>query len=240
MTSASLADELAREPHLEARLRRIGTAGIGPLVFTTSLGLEDQVLLHAIVESGIATRIVTLDTGRLFPETLDLWDETERRYGLRIEAIAPDPQETEALVARDGALGFRRSPDARHACCEARKVRPLARALLGASGWITGLRAGQSADRSAVAFVTPARGLLKLAPLADWSAEDCTAYAAAHDVPVNALHARGFPSIGCAPCTRAVLPHEDERAGRWWWERDTARECGLHVDASGRLVRAGA
>lgn len=235
-----LSHALAGEPRLDARLRMIGAEVPGPLVFTTSFGREDQVLLDAVVRSGIAVRLVTLDTGRLFGETLDLWAETERRYGVRIAAITPDAAETEALLARDGPLGFRQSADARHACCDVRKVRPLARALEGAGGWLTGLRAGQSGERASVAFAVATRGLVRLAPLADWSGDDCIAYAEANAVPVNALHARGFPSIGCAPCTRAVLPGEDERAGRWWWERDAARECGLHVDASGRLVRASA
>jgi phosphoadenosine phosphosulfate reductase len=230
---------IAQTPHLDERLRRIAAADVGPLVFTTSFGLEDQLLLDALVRADVPVRLVTLDTGRLFAETLDLWADTERHYDVRIAAVMPDASAIEALVARDGPLGFRQSVGARHACCDARKVRPLARALEGAGGWLTGLRADQSGGRANVPFAAhDPRGLIKLAPLADWSRADCEDYASANGVPLNPLHARGFPSIGCAPCTRAVASGEDERAGRWWWERDESRECGLHVDASGRLVRA--
>jgi phosphoadenosine phosphosulfate reductase len=240
MTSIDeLTRALGQTPALDARLRMIAAADPGTLVFTTSFGLEDQVLLDAIVRAQLEVRLVTLDTGRLFGETIDLWAETERHYDVRIAAVSPVAAEVEALVAGDGPLGFRESMAARHGCCEVRKVRPLARALEGAGGWLTGLRADQSGARADVPFAArDPRGLIKFAPLADWSRADCEAYARTHAVPLNPLHARGFPSIGCAPCTRAILPGEDERAGRWWWEREVSRECGLHVDAAGRLVRA--
>jgi phosphoadenosine phosphosulfate reductase len=214
----------------------------GALVFTTSFGLEDQALTHLIARSGIDARIVTLDTGRLFPETYGIWAATEQRYGIRIRAFYPDTVSVEALIEAQGIDGFYNSKDARSACCRVRKVEPLGRALGGAAAWITGLRADQSATRRDMDFVSydPSHDLLKANPLLDWSRERIAALTAAEHVPVNPLHARGFLSIGCAPCTRAVAPGEPERSGRWWWENEEAKECGLHLSADGRLVRAGA
>lgn len=219
---------------LEARLRRIGALA-GRKLFTTSLGIEDQVVTAAIARSGAAIEIVTLDTERLFPETRALIDETEARYGLSIARYRPDRADVAAYADRYGLDGFYDSVEARHACCDIRKLRPLARALEGASVWITGVRRGQSQAREETPLVEPdtQRGLLKLNPLADLSLDEIRAYAAAHAVPLNPLHGRGYPSIGCEPCTRAVKPGESERAGRWWWERDQTRECGLHVNNSG-------
>lgn len=227
--AALLSGTLSRLP-LADRLRATRDAVAGRLVFTTSFGLEDQALTHAIVESGIEAEIVTLDTGRLFDETLEVWAETEIRYGRSIKAVVPEAGEVEELLARDGAMGFRRSLDARRACCDLRKVRPLGRVLDGAAGWLTGLRAGQSAARAATAFVEvdPSFGLLKVNPLADWNRERVADYVWLESIPYNALHDRGFPSVGCAPCTRAVRVGEDERAGRWWWESEQKKECGLH------------
>lgn len=214
----------------------------GDLVFTTSFGLEDQVLTHLIAKSGVGVRFVTLDTGRMFGETYALWARTEERYGIRIRGYYPQTMAVEGLVEQHGIDGFYGSRAARNACCAIRKVEPLARALTNATGWITGLRADQSASRQGMDFVShdPARGLVKANPLFDWSRERLAALAAAEDIPINPLHTRGFLSIGCAPCTRAVAPGESERAGRWWWEEETAKECGLHVTPEGRLVRAGA
>ncbi|HEY2134309.1 MAG TPA: phosphoadenylyl-sulfate reductase, partial [Xanthobacteraceae bacterium] len=202
----------------------------GRIVFTTSFGLEDQVVLHHLCEAGVDVEVVTLDTGRLFPETYATWEETERRYGCRIRAIYPRHDALEALVAAQGINGFYHARDARLACCDVRKVEPLNRALAGANGWITGLRSDQSADRRSVELVEADRdrGLLKFNLLCDWTREIVQAFARDHQVPVNPLHERGFLSIGCAPCTRAVRPGEPERAGRWWWEDDQKKECGLH------------
>jgi phosphoadenosine phosphosulfate reductase len=210
----------------------------GRLVFTTSFGLEDQALTHAIAASGIPVIIATLDTGRLFPETYDVWAETEERYRLRIESFAPRTDALEALVARQGINGFRHSIEARKACCGIRKVEPLRRALIGALAWITGLRADQSAHRAATPLAEHDAGydLLKINPLGDWSRSDVERYVADNAVPYNQLHDRGYPSIGCAPCTRAVRVGEPERAGRWWWEQDAKKECGLHL-RDGRLQR---
>jgi bifunctional enzyme CysN/CysC len=216
---------------LTERLAGFRAAVDGRIVFTTSFGLEDQVLLHHLCDAGIDVDVVTLDTGRLFPETYATWEETERRYGRRVRAVYPRHDALEALVSAQGINGFYESRAARTACCDVRKVEPLARALAGARAWITGLRADQSAQRRGVDLVEAdhARGLLKFNPLVDWTREAAAAFAAEHGVPINPLHERGFLSIGCAPCTRAVRPGEPERAGRWWWEDDAKKECGLHL-----------
>lgn len=227
-----LAAALSRLP-LPRRLALARGRIPGRLVFTTSFGLEDQAITHAIRTAypPLDIEIVTLDTGRLFPETYDLWAETEERYGRRIPAYAPDASALEALVSDQGINGFRRSIENRQACCAARKVAPLGRALAGAAGWITGLRAEQSQGRAATPFAAfdPGHGLVKINPLADWTRRDLAQYVADNAVPYNPLHDRGFPSIGCAPCTRAVRVGEPERAGRWWWENEAKKECGLHV-----------
>ncbi len=222
--------ELAALPLLERRIECLVRSVAGRVVFSTSLGVEDQAIFHAIATSSAPIDVFTLDTGRHFPETLDTIERTERRYGLRIRVIAPASDHVEALVARDGINGFRASIEARKACCDARKVKPLQRALAGAAGWLTGLRREQSGGRLATPFAEfdKSLGMLKLNPLADWSLDQLQAYIAANDIPTNPLHARGYPSIGCQPCTRAVQPGEDARAGRWWWENEDGKECGLH------------
>lgn len=213
----------------------------GRIVFTTSFGLEDQMVTHLIATARLDIEIVTLDTGRLFPETYELWDRTEARYALRIRASQPDAMALEAYVAEHGVNGFYAARELREACCEIRKVEPLSRALVGAAAWVTGLRSGQSRDRGAVALAAwnSSYRLIKAAPLFDWSREAVVEFAARENVPVSPLHARGYASIGCAPCTRPIEPGENERAGRWWWEQG-AKECGLHVYRSGRLARTGA
>ncbi len=228
---AALAAALVPLP-LEDRLATV--AGLaGRKVFTTSLGIEDQVVTAAIAQSGADVEIATLETGRLFPETLDLIDRTERDLGVTIRRFYPDAIELEAYVARYGRDGFYESVEARHACCDVRKLKPLAKALAGADVWLTGVRRGQSAARADTPAVEwdAQRGLLKVNPLFDWDIEAIRAFAETHAVPLNPLHDRGYPSIGCEPCTRAIKPGEPERAGRWWWEQDLTRECGLHVKA---------
>ncbi|GGH27080.1 phosphoadenosine phosphosulfate reductase [Alsobacter metallidurans] len=224
------------------RLRVLRRAVSGAIVFTTSFGLEDQALTHCICDAGVDVEIVTLDTGRLFPETYTLWAETEQRYKRRIRAYYPRHEDLGDLVFRQGVNGFFNSAESRKACCGVRKVEPLRRALDGASAWVTGLRGDQSANRQGMGFVSldQTHELLKANPLFDWSRDAVLAFAEQNDVPLNPLHAKGFPSIGCAPCTRAVAPGEPERAGRWWWEEEAKKECGLHVAEDGRLVRAGA
>ena len=220
------------------RIRIIERAISGRLVFTTSFGIEDQALTHALIVAGSRAEIVTLDTGRLFPQTYETWVQTEEAFDIRIRAYAPERIAEETFVTRRGINGFRHSLDAREECCGFRKVEPLRRALDGAAAWYTGLRAGQSAHRAEtpIAQVDPDRGLIKLSPIADWSRADVDRYVRDKAVPYNVLHDRGFPSIGCAPCTRAVRVGEPERAGRWWWEQEAKKECGLHVSRPSRDV----
>jgi len=229
-TAVALDRRLAGMARLEDRVLEVSRALSGRIAFSTSLGLEDQAVLHAIAATGAAADIFTLDTGRHFPETLETLEASERRYRLKIRVVAPDAAEVEALVARDGIFGFRLAVENRKACCEVRKVRPLKRALAGAAGWVTGLRRDQSAERAAAPFAAwdGEHRLVKVNPIADWSLDQLEAYIAENDVPVNPLHAKGFPSIGCQPCTRAIKPGEDIRAGRWWWENEDGKECGLH------------
>lgn len=232
--------ELAAAGDLAQRIGLMRAAVPGRIAFSTSLGLEDQAVLHAISAARADIDIFTLDTGRHFPETLDTIAASEARYGLKIRLVAPDANEAEALTSRDGVLGFRNSIEARKACCDIRKVRPLNRALAGAAGWITGLRREQAASRTAIPFAAfePGAKLIKLNPIADWTLAQLEAFIGEYGVPVNPLHARGFPSVGCAPCTRAIKPGEDIRAGRWWWEQEAGsdsiaqKECGLHVSSS--------
>ena len=211
-----------------------------PAVFTTSFGAEDMVLFdliaggsdartHAMKAIGIAT----LDTGRLPEETYQVWQRATERYRRKVTSFFPAAPAVEQYVRVNGINAFYDSVAQRKDCCHIRKVEPLARALAGQNGWITGLRRAQAASRADldVESFDVERRLLKISPLADWSEEDVWSYVHAREVPVNALHARGYPSIGCAPCTRAIAPGEDLRAGRWWWENADAKECGLHVHA---------
>ena len=222
------------------RLASLRAAVAGRIVFTTSFGIEDQAITHWIFSRGLDIEVVTLDTGRLFPSTYKLWQETEERYGRRIRSYHPDARALAAWVADAGINGFYHSKAARLDCCNIRKVEPLDRALADAAAWVTGLRMDQSEGRGAVALAVLERDLVKVSPLFDWTREQVALFCDLQQVPVNPLHKQGFPSIGCEPCTRAVLRGEPERAGRWWWEQDEARECGLHVDADGRLVRSAA
>jgi len=221
---------LAAISDLEDRIAEVVREATGRIAFSTSLGREDQAILNALASIGAPVDVFTLDTGRHYPETLETLNESELRYGHKIRIVAPEAAELEALVARDGIMGFRLSIENRKACCEARKVRPLRRALAGAGSWITGLRREQSAGRASVPFAEwdEEHRLIKISPIADWSPERLDSYLASNRVPVNPLHARGFPSIGCQPCTRATGPGEDSRAGRWWWENEEGKECGLH------------
>jgi len=238
---ADLAAQLA-EGHerldLPDRLRRIRDMVPGRIVLTTSFGLEAQAITHAVFENDLAIDIVTIDTGRLFPETHAVWVETEARYGGRIRGVSPSHERVEAFVAREGINGFRASVEARHACCHIRKVEPLGRALMGVSAWITGIRGEQSRNRTAMPYAAfdAARGLVKVNPLLDWTRVRVVDYVTGNRIPYNALHDRGFLSIGCAPCTRPVALGEPERAGRWWWEQEDKKECGLHVDTARELA----
>jgi phosphoadenosine phosphosulfate reductase len=227
---AKSSSDTCRDLDLAQRVAEIRSIVRGRVVFTTSFSIEDQAIAHAIFTQALLIDVVTLDTGRLFPETYELWARTERRYRRRIRGFCPDRTGVERLLIRQGINGFYTSIGARHACCAMRKLEPLQRALAGATAWITGLRADQSDERAGISFaaVEPDYRLIKVNPLFDWTREQVLSFIREHGIPCNDLHDRGFPSIGCAPCTRAVRPGEPERAGRWWWEQEKKKECGLH------------
>lgn len=199
-------------------------------VFSTSLGQEDQVLTEMIASARLPVQIFTLDTGRLFHEHYDLLEKTNARYKINIDVYFPEASDVEAYVKSNGVNGFYESVENRKACCFIRKVKPLNRALTGAKVWITGLRSEQSDNRKDMKMIEwdEERGLYKFNPLIRWSYEEMLDYIRQKNVPYNPLHDKGFISIGCAPCTRAIEPGEDPRAGRWWWEV-SHKECGLHV-----------
>ncbi len=204
----------------------------GMAVFSTSLGAEDQVITHMLATRGFKEGIFTLDTGRLFPETYELMEKTCVRYGIRIEVFFPDTGKVEQMVREKGINLFYQSIENRKLCCNVRKTEPLRRALSGKEIWITGLRREQSPTRQDLALAQwdAANQIIKVNPLLEWSEEQVWAYIHQHKIPYNTLHDKGFPSIGCQPCTRAILSGEDVRAGRWWWENPDTRECGLHTD----------
>ncbi len=226
-----------RLAHTQALLERIATE-FTPAVFASSLAAEDMVLTDLILRNKINIGIFSLQTGRLPPETLAVIEQVTTTYDYAIELFYPNPQAVAAYVDNKGIDAFYDSVELRKECCHIRKVEPLGRALSGKAAWITGQRRSQSSTRAALDEQEhdTAHGLEKFNPLADWSEEDVWHYIRTHSVPYNALHDAGYPSIGCAPCTRAVQPGEDIRAGRWWWETPESKECGLHV-VDGKLVR---
>ena len=204
-----------------------------PTVFANSLGAEDMVLTNLIVREKLDIEIFSLDTGRLPLETYDLMAEVQKHYGLKLKVYTPRHELLEPFVRDKGINAFYESVELRKGCCFVRKVEPLQRALSGKKAWITGMRAQQSATRDGlpVRSFDDGNGLEKFNPLTDWSEKEVWAYLKQHGVPYNALHDKFYPSIGCAPCTRAVTPGEDVRSGRWWWENADTKECGLHVKA---------
>ena len=222
-------------------LKALRNAFDGRIVFSTSLGLEDQVISDGIFANNIDIEVFTLDTGRNFPETYTTLEETQRKYGRTIHAYYPQTQAVEQYVTENGINAVYGSVELRKQCCQIRKIEPLNRALAGAQVWITGLRAAQSAYRAGMGLFEydEGRDLIKFQPVLNWSTQELWDYVAANEVPFNALHKAGFPSIGCAPCTRAIAEGEDERAGRWWWEQVDKKECGLHFD-NGKLQRTAA
>lgn len=202
------------------------------IAFASSFGVEDVVVIDMLARLRKDARIFTLDTGRLHEETYDVMERIRKRYGVSIESYFPDREKVEALARQKGFFSFRDSIANRKECCVIRKVEPLNRALSGLDAWISGLRRDQAITRGTIGKLEADEahpGLFKVNPIADWSVEQVWAYVREHDVPYNALHDRGFPSIGCDPCTRAVGAGEDIRAGRWWWELPEQKECGLHV-----------
>ncbi|MCD8173297.1 MAG: phosphoadenylyl-sulfate reductase [Alistipes sp.] len=202
----------------------------GRIALSSSLSLEDQVLTDMICRIDPATRIFTLDTGRLFPEAYHLIDRTNDRYRIRIEVFFPDSALVQEMVREEGVNLFYDSVEKRRRCCHVRKIEPLQRAFRGLDVWICGLRREQSVTRSDMRMVEfdRANGLIKLNPLIDWSEEEVREYLRRNAVPYNRMHDKGYPSIGCQPCTRAIEEGEDVRAGRWWWESPEHKECGLH------------
>jgi phosphoadenosine phosphosulfate reductase len=204
-----------------------------PATFANSLGAEDMVLTDLIVRNKLPIEIFSLDTGRLPAETYDLMAAVDKHYGVKLKVYFPQAEEIESYVRHHGINAFYESTTLRKACCHARKVEPLKRALAGKRAWVTGLRAQQAATRDSlpVQEYDQGNGLEKFNPLADWSEREVWAYLKHHGVPWNALHDKFYPSIGCAPCTRPITPGEDIRAGRWWWESPESKECGLHVKA---------
>ena len=213
-------------------------ADFSPAVFASSLAAEDMVLTDMILKAKLPIGIFSLETGRLHQETLAVLDKVKTRYDHDITLYRPQPEAVAAYVEQNGLNAFYNSVEMRRECCRIRKVEPLGRALAGNKAWVTGQRRAQSTTRAElhVQEEDAAHAMTKFNPLADWSEEDVWAYIRANDVPYNALHDQGYPSIGCEPCTRAIQPGEDVRAGRWWWENPDSKECGLHM-VDGKLIR---
>jgi phosphoadenosine phosphosulfate reductase len=221
----------------KATLERIA-AEFSPAVFASSLAAEDMVLTDLILRNKLAIGIFSLETGRLHKETLGMIDRIKETYGTDISLYKPEPAAVDEYVKTNGLNAFYDSVEMRKECCRIRKVEPLNRALAGNKAWVTGQRRAQSATRAELAVQEDdaAHGMQKFNPLTDWSEEDVWHYIRSNNVPYNPLHDKGYPSIGCEPCTRAIQPGEDVRAGRWWWENPESKECGLHV-VDGKLVR---
>ncbi|HJV85505.1 MAG TPA: phosphoadenylyl-sulfate reductase [Noviherbaspirillum sp.] len=221
----------------QATLARIA-GDFTPAVFASSLAAEDMVLTDMILRAKLPIRIFTLETGRLHKETLGMLDRIRKTYGYEVQLYKPEQPAVDAYVQQHGLNAFYDSVELRKECCRIRKVEPLNRALAGNKAWVTGQRRAQSTTRAELAVQEndEAHGMAKFNPLADWSEDDVWNYIRDNQVPYNPLHDKGFPSIGCEPCTRAIQPGEDVRAGRWWWENPESKECGLHV-VDGKLVR---
>jgi len=228
--NGGLSPELAQKAAVAHEALRDAIARFGDVVYSNSLGAEAMVLTDIIWSRGLPIEIFTVDTGRLHEETYSLLDRLQRRYGKRITLYYPEASRVEGFVARNGINGFYNGVEERMSCCQIRKVEPFRRAIAGRKAWVTGVRRQQSVARSQSDVVEwdAAGGLHKVSPLLDWSDQDVWDYIRARKLPYNQLHDRGYPSIGCAPCTRAIEPGQDSRAGRWWWENPDSRECGLH------------
>jgi phosphoadenosine phosphosulfate reductase len=236
MLNPELIQKIEGSPIQEA-IKLVAELFPGQVVFSSSLGQEDQVLTDIIFRNNLPVKIFTIDTGRLFNETYELLDKTTARYKKQIDVYFPESASVEKFVAEKGINSFYESVENRKGCCYVRKVEPLNRALAGAKVWITGLRAEQSDNRKDMPMIEwdETRQLYKFNPLINWSYDEMIDYIKKNNVPYNTLHDKGYISIGCAPCTRAIEPGEDARAGRWWWEA-SHKECGLHVPTA---VKAG-
>ncbi|GAC1423769.1 MAG: phosphoadenylyl-sulfate reductase [Flavisolibacter sp.] len=219
------------DKNIALALEKIVETFPGSVTFSTSFSYEDQVITQLIAHGSLPISIFTLDTGRLFPETYSTWTRTLEQFPIKIKAYYPDPAELEAFIESNGPNSFYESVNNRKNCCHIRKVAPLKRALKGQSVWVTGLRAEHSPSRNDLTVFEwdELNQVIKYNPLLHWSTEEVEEYIKKHQIPYNILHERGFLSIGCAPCTRAIKKGEDFRAGRWWWEESTKKECGLHV-----------
>jgi len=221
---------LLQSKTIEESLAFLASSFPGKVIFTTSFGIEDQVITHYICENKLPIEIATLDTGRLFPETYKVFNETLKKYKVDIKVFFPEHSAVEEMVTAKGPYSFYYSVENRIECCRIRKVIPLGRALDGKEVWISGIRADQSENRNQMDWLEydEKRDIIKFYPLFKWSFEEVRNYAIKNNVPYNPLHDKGFVSIGCEPCTRAVKPGEDFRSGRWWWENSNGKECGLH------------
>ncbi len=226
-TIRSQTDRLPAEGLLEYFAEKFA----GKVAFASSMSAEDQVVTGMLSKIQPRVEIFTLDTGRLPQETYDLIDATNEKYGIRIRVMFPESPDVEAMLKAEGPNGFYNSIESRRHCCYVRKVLPLRRALSGLDAWMTGLRREQSVTRDALERIEwdQSNGLIKVNPLNEWTSQQVWDYIRANDVPYSKLHDQGYPSIGCAPCTRAIGPGEDERSGRWWWEQPEHKECGLHL-----------
>lgn len=232
-----MSDFDARLAATKATLEEIA-AEFAPAVFASSLAAEDMVLTDLILRNKLNIGIFSLETGRLHAETLGMLDTVKKTYGTEITLFKPEAAAVNAYVQQNGLNAFYDSVEMRKECCRIRKVEPLNRALAGNKAWVTGQRRAQAATRTELAVQEDdiAHGMQKFNPLADWSEDDVWHYIRSNNVPYNPLHDKGYPSIGCEPCTRAIQPGEDVRAGRWWWENPDSKECGLHV-VDGKLIR---
>lgn len=213
------------------QLKKLVSIFEGKIVFSTSFGWEDQAVTHMIFANHIPIKVFTLETGRLFPETYYVWNRTLEIYQKPIYAYYPNTQAVQEMVSKKGPSSFYESIENRKECCYIRKIEPLKRALEGNKMWITGIRAEQSANREDMSNVEFDQGnnIFKFHPIFNWPLDELKAYIKANNIVYNPLHDKGFPSIGCQPCTRAVMPGDDFRAGRWWWEDQSKKECGLHA-----------
>jgi phosphoadenosine phosphosulfate reductase len=216
---------------IEDQLNILVSSFPGKIIFTTSLGIEDQVITHIIFRNNLNIKVATLDTGRLFPQTYDVLSNTIIRYNKKIDVYFPEYEDIEKMVTEMGPLSFYKSVENRKECCRLRKVVPLNRALKGMECWISGIRADQSDNRTHMDWLEydEDKRYYKFYPLFNWSYGEVMSFVKENNVPYNSLHDKGYVSIGCEPCTRAIKPGEDFRAGRWWWENDGPRECGLHT-----------
>jgi phosphoadenosine phosphosulfate reductase len=230
MKLKELKDQLSGKS-IEQKLESLTAIFPGKVIFTTSLGIEDQVITHEIFRSNLDIKVATLDTGRLFPQTYDVLSNTIIRYNKKIDVYFPEYEDIEKMVTEKGPLSFYKSVENRKECCRLRKVVPLNRALKDMECWISGIRADQSDNRNQMDWLEydEDKKLYKFHPLLNWSLDEVMRFVKENNVPYNALHDKGYVSIGCEPCTRAIKPGEDFRAGRWWWENEGPRECGLHV-----------